>query len=279
MNFLFIHWNVNPEVIDGWNTPRWYGLLFALGFIIGYRIVQKMFKAEGVPEKWLDQLLLYVMIATVVGARLGHVFFYDWEYYSQHLGEIPQIWKGGLASHGGAIGIIIALALYSKWVSKKSILWILDRVVVPIALAGVCIRLGNLMNSEIVGKPTDLPWGFIFERYPGDETPIPRHPAQLYESFAYLLIFVLLYYMYWKTKAKEYSGLIFGTFLAILFTARFVIEFFKAGQADRDAELAINTGQILSIPLVLVGIYFIIRNIGFFKGRSPKEAEDKSERG
>lgn len=273
MNLLFVNWNVNPEVIDGWNTPRWYGLLFALGFIIGYRIVQQMFKKEGIPEKWLDKLLLYVMIATIIGARLGHVFFYDWDYYSQNLGEIPQIWKGGLASHGGAIGIIIALALYSKFVSKKSMLWIMDKVVVPIAIAGACIRLGNLMNSEIVGKPTDVSWGFIFERYPGDRVPTPRHPAQLYEAISYLIIFVFLFFMYWKTKAKEFSGLLFGIFMSLTFTARFVIEFYKAGQADRDAEMAINTGQILSIPLILVGIYFIIKNIGFFKGAKPSKAE------
>lgn len=265
MNLLFINWNVNPEVIDGWNTPRWYGLLFALGFIIGYRIVLKMFKSEDIPEKWLDTLIIYMVVATIIGARLGHVFFYDWDYYSQHLSEIPQIWKGGLASHGGAIAIIIAAFIYSKKVSKKPVLWILDRIVVPIAIAGACIRLGNLMNHEIVGKPTDVPWAFIFERYTDDAVPTPRHPAQLYEAFSYIIIFVLLYFMYWKTKAKEYSGLIFGVFLTLLFTARFIIEFYKAGQAERDAEMAINTGQILSIPLVIVGLYFIFRNIKYFQ--------------
>lgn len=265
LDLLVIHWNVNPEVINGWNTPRWYGLFFALGFLLGYRIVLKMFKSEGIPEKWLDQLLLYVMIATVVGARLGHVFFYDWDYYSQNLNEIPQIWKGGLASHGGVIGIIIALALYSKWVSKKSLLWALDRVVIPSALAACFIRLGNLMNHEIVGTPTTVPWAFIFEKYPDDAVPTPRHPAQLYESLSYLITFVLLYRMYWKTKAKEYSGLLFGVFFTMLFTARLVIEFFKAGQTERDAELLLNTGQLLSIPMILIGLFFIFKNYKYFQ--------------
>ncbi|MCI5082117.1 MAG: prolipoprotein diacylglyceryl transferase, partial [Saprospiraceae bacterium] len=159
----YINWDVNPEIFTiGPVTPRWYGLLFATGFLIGLYIVRKMFEEEKVPESWLDKAFIYVVVGTVVGARLGHVFFYDWDYYSEHLAEIPMIWKGGLASHGGAIAIIIALWIFSKRVSKKSILWILDKVVVPTALAGCFIRLGNLMNSEIYGIPTDVSWAFIF---------------------------------------------------------------------------------------------------------------------
>lgn len=256
MNLLAITWDVTPEIIDGWRSPNWYGLLFAAGFFVGYAIVKRMFKSEGIPEKWLDKLLLYVMIATIIGARLGHVFFYDWGYYSQNPEKIIAVWEGGLASHGGAVGIIIALWFYSKKVSHKSILWILDRVVVPIAFAGCFIRLGNLMNSEIIGIPTGTDYGFIFTRLGED---FPRHPAQLYESVSYLLIFILLFYMFWKTEAKKRSGLLFGVFLTAIFTARFIIEFIKEGQADRDAELFLNTGQLLSIPLVIVGLFFVAR--------------------
>lgn len=256
MSLLAITWDVSPEIIEGWRSPNWYGLLFASGFFLGYMIVRKMFRDENIPEKWLDKLLMYVMIATIIGARLGHVFFYDWSYYSAKPEKIIAVWEGGLASHGAVIGIIFALWLYSKRVSKKSILWILDRVVVPIAIAGCFIRLGNLMNSEIIGIPTGSDYGFIFTQL--GET-FPRHPAQLYESVSYLLIFILLFYMFWKTDAKKKSGLLFGVFLTAIFTARFIIEFIKEGQADRDAELFLNTGQLLSIPAVLIGLFFVIR--------------------
>ncbi len=160
---LAIEWSVSPEIVQiGPLSLRWYGLLFALGFLIGLAIVKRMFLAEGAPEEWLDKCLMYIVIGTVLGARLGHVFFYDWDYYSQHLNEIPQVWKGGLASHGGAIGVMIALWLFSKNVSKKPILWILDKVAVPTALAGCFIRLGNLMNSEIIGTPSDAPSSFRY---------------------------------------------------------------------------------------------------------------------
>lgn len=260
---LDIVWNVSPELIEGWKTPNKYGLLFVTGLVLGYFVIKRMFNSEGYPEEKLDKLLIYMVVATVLGARLGHVFFYDWHYYKNNLSEILMVWKGGLASHGAAAAILLSLWFYSKQVSKRPMLWILDRVSAPIAIAGCFIRLGNLMNSEIVGVPTDLPWAFSFPQY-FDEAAMqfdatPRHPAQLYEAIAYLLIFTVLFWMYWKTKAKELQGLIFGVFMIGIWGMRFLIEFIKEGQTARDFDNAINTGQMLSIPLFLVGVFLIIR--------------------
>lgn len=255
----YITWNASPEIVSiGPITLRWYGLLFASGFLVGLYIVKQMFEKDKAPEEWLDKAFIFIVLGAVLGARLGHVFFYDWEYYSQHLSEIPQIWKGGLASHGGAIGIILALWIYSRAVTKKSILWILDKVVVPTALAGAFIRTGNLMNSEILGKPTDVAWAFIFERVdPGT----PRHPVQIYEAIAYIIIFIILYRVYWKTDARRKPGFIFGLFLALLFSARFFLEYFKSSQGGFEVAFdeVLSTGQLLSIPFVLAGLYFIFR--------------------
>ena len=255
-----IRWNVSPEIVSlGPLTLRWYGMLFALGFLLGLFMVRKMFQAEKAPEEWLDKAFVYVVLGAVIGARLGHVFFYDWGYYSQHLGEIPQIWKGGLASHGGAIGIILALWIYSRRVSKKSILWILDKVAVPTALAGCFIRLGNLMNSEIYGKPAPegFPFAFVFERV--DQ--IPRHPVQLYESISYLLIFVVLYFLFWRTERSKKPGFIFGMFLVLVMGVRFVLEYYKHEQGGFEEAInnVLSTGQLLSIPFVLIGLYFVFR--------------------
>jgi prolipoprotein diacylglyceryl transferase len=259
---LSILWDVKPEIFTiGSFSVRWYGLLFALGFLLGYYIVEKMFKKDGIKIEWLDKLFLYTMIATVVGARLGHVFFYGWEFYSQNPAEIIKVWRGGLASHGAAIGIIAALWFYSKKVSKKSILWILDYVVIPVALAGCFIRLGNLMNSEIIGIKTSVSWGFEFIRASIDDPKAPRHPAQLYEAICYLISFGVLMFMYWKTDAKQRSGMIFGAFLVMIFTARFFIEFIKENQEAFEEGMALNMGQWLSIPFVLLGSYFVIVNL------------------
>jgi len=262
---LGIEWNVTSQLIDGWNTPNLYGLLFVTGLIIGFYVIKKMFKKEGIPEEWLDKLLIYVVIATIVGARLGHVFFYDWHLYKENPIDIIKIWEGGLASHGGAIAILIALILYSKFVSKRNVFWILDRIVAPIAIAGCFIRLGNLVNHEIIGEPTTLPWGFKFmqESYDnlvevdGKLQHVYRHPAQLYEAIGYLISFFVLHRLYWKTKLKEKKGMIFGAFLILIFGWRFIVEFVKVGQAERDAGMIINTGQWLSIPFVLAGIIII----------------------
>ncbi len=260
INFLtYIHWNVNPEIFHlGPFSIRWYGLLFASGFLIGYYIVERMFKYENENLKWLDSLFVYLIVATVVGARLGHVFFYGWDYYSQHPAEIIMVWHGGLASHGGAIGILVAMFLYSKFVTKRSMLWTLDRVVVPTALVGAMIRTGNLMNSEIYGVPTDMPWGFIFER---NGEIIPKHPTQIYEALAYLFAFGVLMYLYWKTNARNKQGMLLGVFFILIFTARFFIEFIKEDQEAFEAGMPLNMGQWLSIPFVLLGIFLVVRAI------------------
>ncbi|MFN7118786.1 MAG: prolipoprotein diacylglyceryl transferase [Saprospiraceae bacterium] len=258
MLLQYITWNASPEIGSiGPLTFRWYGLLFAAGFLIGLYIVRRMFQVEKAPETWLDKAFIYVVVGAVVGARLGHVFFYDWAYYSKNLSKIPAVWEGGLASHGGAIGIILALWIFSRTVSKKSILWILDKVVVPTALAGCFIRLGNLMNSEILGKATTVPWAFIFVR----EDNVPRHPVQLYESLTYLLSFFILYYVYWRTDKRHKPGYIFGFFLVLIFGFRILWEYFKESQGGIESAFGniMSTGQLLSVPFVLIGLFFMLR--------------------
>lgn len=245
-----------------------------------------MFRKQNVSDALLDKLVIYVVIATIVGARLGHVLFYGPYFdtvtadgiilergYFSHPGDILKVWEGGLASHGGIFAIWIALILYSKYVVKMSSYWILDKMVAPGAIGGCFIRLGNLMNSEIVGNYTDVPWGFKFAYLdapvdmngnliqPIDWASIPaRHPAQLYEAIAYLVIFLVLVFLYWKKEAWRFSGRLFGIFLIFLFSARFLIEFVKVGQTDRDDVWAINTGQMLSIPFILVGVFILWRS-------------------
>lgn len=261
---LSIQWDVSPEIFAIGNfSLRWYGVLFACGFLIGFWMVARMFKAEGAPEKWLDTIFFFMIGGALLGARLGHVFFYEWDYYSRHLSEIPLIWMGGLASHGGAIGIILALWLFSRYVSQRSMLWILDKIVVPTALAACLIRLGNLMNSEIVGHVTEVPWAFEFVHHAElNEIPLQaRHPAQLYEAIGYLITFFILYFTYWKTEKRYREGYIFGLFLVLIFSWRFIVEFFKESQGGFENALgnALSTGQWLSIPFILAGIFFIIR--------------------
>ena len=282
---LFIYWDISPEIFNlGGISIRYYGLLFAVAFILGYKVEEKMFKSEGLPMAWLDKLWLYVAIATIVGARLGHCIFYDWAYYSQHPLEMilpvrfsPEFkFTGyqGLASHGAAIGIIAGLWYYSRKVSKKSIFWILDRAVIPIALAGFFIRTGNLMNSEIVGLPTNMPWGFRFMNSDLPNPELPRHPAQLYEAICYLFSFFVLMYLYWRTNVKKKMGFIFGAFLILIFSARFIIEFVKEVQEPWEAGMALNMGQILSIPFILVGIFML-----WYSKKWPDEGEKKGKKG
>ncbi len=274
---LFITWDVTPEIIEGYKTPNYYGLLFVTGLMIGYFVVRKMFRKDGINESYLDKLVLYMILATIIGARLGHVLFYGpyWGpggYFSNPL-DILKIWEGGLASHGGAIAILIALYIYSKKVVKLPMLWILDRIVAPIAIAGCFIRLGNLMNSEIVGDPSNLPWAFSFPHYFNEETlsfdATPRHPAQLYEAISYVAIFLFLMWLYWKKKAYEKRGVMFGAFLIVLWGARFMIEFIKLGQTERDEYLALNTGQMLSIPFFISGVVILWRGLK----RSPEHPD------
>ncbi len=257
----FITWDVNPTLIDSFVTVRWYGLMFAIGFWIGYNVVARIFKREGAPESWLGILLIYVGVATVVGARLGHVFFYQWDYYSAHPWKILATWEGGLASHGGAIAIIIAIIFYSIYTTKRNPLWTFDRLTIAVALVGCLIRIGNLMNSEIFGHATDLPWGFCFVRsieWQQQYAPQACHPTQIYEALTYLCLFGLMMWMYWKRNCGERPGLLFGTFLIGTFASRFLVEFIKNDQVAFEANMSLNMGQLLSIPFVLLGVILII---------------------
>lgn len=256
----FIVWNADPVLLTlGPLQVRWYGLAFALGFFIGYKIVEKMFKHEGAPEKWLGILLAYLVIGTVVGARLGHCLFYEPGYYLSHPVEILKIWEGGLASHGGTIALIIAMFIFSWVVAKKPASWIFDKVVIPIALTGALIRLGNLMNSEIYGSETSLPWGFVFERV--GET-VPKHPTAIYEALCYFILFGILMWMYWKKNAEERPWLITGVFFIGIFLPRFIIEYVKNVQVQWEQEMiaqyGINMGQALSIPFIILGIVLVV---------------------
>ncbi|GHV68098.1 prolipoprotein diacylglyceryl transferase [Bacteroidia bacterium] len=272
---LFIDWDVDPVIFSVTSSMKiqYYGVLFVLAFVCGYKVQERMFKSEGIRMEWLDKLIIYVAIATIAGARLGHCLFYDWDYFSEHLLEIflpvrfePHyefIGYRGLASHGAAVGIIAALWYYSKKVSKRSIFWVLDRAVIPIALSGFFIRMGNLMNSEIVGNVTEMPWGFRFLLADGPAA-LPRHPAQLYESLWYLLSFAILLWTYWKTDLKSRKGFLFGMFLLLIFAFRFFVEYLKEPQEAWEVEMRLNMGmdmgQLLSIPFVLVGVWMLFRN-------------------
>ena len=280
-----INWDISSEIFDGYKTPNLYGLLFVTGLILGYFVVKRMFKKEGVDEQAMDKLVLYMVLGTIIGARLGHVFFYGpyWDIvdvdgvvlergYLSHPMDILKVWEGGLASHGAAVALLIMLFIYSKKVVKKPFLWILDRISAPTAIGATFIRLGNLVNHEMVGDETTLPWGFRFLHH---DCPYPyecswnaipvRHPAQLYEAICYFIAFVVLLFLYWKRDLWKKPGVIFGTFLIFIFGSRFFVEFVKLGQTARDEYLYFNTGQLLSIPLVLIGFYLL------FKGLTKKE--------
>ncbi|MCW8803612.1 MAG: prolipoprotein diacylglyceryl transferase, partial [Ignavibacteriaceae bacterium] len=232
MLLAFIEWSVSPEIFHlGPVSVRWYGFLFAIAFVAGYFIMTWVFKKDNRPQTDLEQLSVYMIFGTVIGARLGHCLFYNPSYYLSNPIEILKVWEGGLASHGAALGILTAIYLFSNKNKKYSMLWVLDRVVIVVALAGTFIRLGNLFNSEIIGKPTDVSWAFIFTAVDY----IPRHPAQLYESIAYLIIFVILFFIYHKGIEKNRSGLLFGLFLVLVFTFRFFIEFVKENQSGFEA--------------------------------------------
>ena len=269
----FITWDFDPVLFTLFGHPIvWYGLLFALGLIIlGPWIEKKMWEHEKLDSKWFESLAVYVFVGTIVGARLGHVLFYDPAYYLANPAKIFVTWEGGLASHGGTIGIIIACWLYSRRVTRKSILWVLDRLAVPTGIVAAMIRLGNLTNSEIFGRPTTLPWGFRFIRSEEYRHLVPNmdmgcHPTQIYEALCYLAVFALCMWLYWKRDAaRRYSGLIVGVFLTGIFLSRFIIERIKIVQEPWELKLiesvGLNMGQLLSIPFVLAGIWFIIRAV------------------
>jgi prolipoprotein diacylglyceryl transferase len=259
MTFAIITWDVNPEIFRIGNfAVRWYGLLFASGFFFGYLLFQKMFRNEGIKDDVLDKLTVYTAIGTIIGARLGHCLFYEPSYYLANPIEILKRWHGGLASHGAAIGIMLTLWLFVRK-EKKPYMWILDRIVIVTALAGAMIRLGNLMNSEIYGVETTLPWGFVFLR---NNEVAPKHPTQIYEALAYLLIFVLLHRIYWRKKAGEFiQGSVFSLFLILVFTFRFFVEYVKEDQVAFEAGMKLNMGQWLSVPFVLIGVVLLIYSI------------------
>ena len=260
-----IVWDVSPVAFTipdglpllGGHEIRWYGMLFALAFIVGYYIMQKMFKKEGESDKLLDSIFTYTIVFTILGARLGHCLFYEPGYYLSHPVDILKIWEGGLASHGAFIGILIGLYLFSKK-NKKPFLWTMDRVVITIAIGGVFIRTGNLMNSEIFGHVTTLPWGFYFVNYYDKAfTTGPRHPTQIYEALSYLVIFIFLYRMYLKADGHPKQGVTFAWFLILLSVVRISIEFLKEPQVGFEQNMVLNMGQLLSIPFLLAGFVIL----------------------
>ncbi|MFL5728107.1 MAG: prolipoprotein diacylglyceryl transferase [Cytophagaceae bacterium] len=356
--FNFIVWNADPEIFKlGFLSVRWYGLFFALAFLLGQQVLLKIYKKEGRSEKYVESLTIYTLIATILGARLGHCLFYQPEIYLKHPIEILKIWEGGLASHGAAVGILVALYLYARKYPEEKYLYVLDRVVITVALGGCLIRMGNMMNSEILGRQTLSDYGVVFvhsaqenltenldkayvkkvnignakrdtiiegQKYavlnlqiqggknvtaeslngylkaenkipsilwkpeesdppmdhviPSLENPkiyytedkngtitantevygIPRHPAQLYESFSCLLLFFLLLYLYNKKKERTPHGRIVGLFLVILFTLRFLYEFLKEPQVAFEEEMQLYMGQWLSIPMIIFGLYVLM---------------------
>jgi prolipoprotein diacylglyceryl transferase len=251
MHLLVIPWDVNPEIFRiGAFAVRWYGLLFASSFLFGYVIMNRMFRNENLEEAVLDRLTIYMAVGVIVGARLGHCLFYEPGYYLSHPIEILLIYKGGLASHGAAIGILTAVWLFARK-EKKDYFWVLDRIAIVVALSGFLIRMGNLMNSEIYGIETTVPWGFVFLR---NHEVAPKHPTQIYEGLAYLAIFFLLFRIYWSKKGEHSQGLLISLACTLIFTARFFIEFLKEPQVAFEATMKLNMGQLLSIPFILLGI-------------------------
>ena len=275
-----INWNVNPDLITiGSLHIRYYSLFFVIGFWLGYRLFVYFYKREDLPVSLVDPLLFTLIVCTIVGARLGHVLFYQPDYYLAHPAEIFKIWHGGLASHGGAIAILIGLWWYARHYGKKyrfDFLWILDRIGIAIAFAGMFIRLGNLMNSEIYGDVTDLPWGFVFLR---NGEIFPKHPTQLYEALAYLILGIALLMLYRYRLGRLKRGFLFGLFLTGLFGARFLIEFIKEPQVEFEQTMTLNMGQLLSIPFVIAGIILMIRSryiAAPAMRETAKEAKEKS---
>ena len=292
-------WNPTEGIDLGFFMIRFYSLMFVIAFGLGWYITKKIFDREGEPVEKLDSLFIYTIFATLLGARLGHVFFYDWNYYKDNLAEIllpfrfdPFEFTGfsGLASHGAAIAIIITMYFFSKKIMQRPILWVLDRIVIPVASGAIFVRLGNFFNSEIIGHETTSPFGirFLHDKFSKSEitrmTGIPnpkeaysavvhdpkfasilemvpaKHPTQLYEAFCYIFVFVILFYAYWKTDARLKQGFLLGLFLILLWTVRFFVEFIKESQGGFEGENPIlSTGQWLSIPFIIAGIVLVIR--------------------
>lgn len=258
MNPLVVTWDFDPIFLSIWGFDiAYYGVLWVLAFVLGSYIFRKIVKSEGLDTEMVDSAFMYMIIATIIGARLGHCLFYEPATYLANPLQILNLRQGGLASHGAAIGMVVGIILYArKW--KIPSMWMFDRVGIVIAIGGALIRIGNLLNSEIYGTGTDLPWGFIFVR--AQET-LPMHPTQIYEALAYTLIFFILMHIYWRTKLSDKRGFMFGVFLVLLFGVRFLIESIKQVQVDWEAALPLNMGQMLSIPFIVAGVWFILRSL------------------
>lgn len=278
MTFLKIDWAPDEIFLSlGPIQIYWYSIMFILAFSLGYYIVQKIYINDGKPVELVEPLFIYIVLGTLIGARLGEVFFYNWEYFQNNLIEIflpikkePNssllfgmidgfkfVGYRGLASHGAAIGIVSSVFIYKYKFNYDSILWIFDRIVIPISIGGMFVRIGNFFNSEIVGKYTESNFGVIFSN---NQEIYPRHPAQLYEGFGYLILFIVLWKLYWNTDFKNQKGFLFGLFFTGLFSIRFLVEFVKESQGGFEDVLGvISTGQWLSIPFILIGIFFMIR--------------------
>lgn len=270
---LFVHWHVDPVLFHiGSFGLRWYSLLFVAGFILGWFIFRWFFRRERISEDLLDSLLYTLLIGTIVGARLGHCIFYQPEYYFGSLQgflEIFMPWKGGLASHGGTIVLFFAMLWYAHHYGRKNnfdFVWLMDHLCIAVAFAGAFIRLGNLMNSEIYGDVTTLPWGFIFDLRGETE---PKHPTQIYEALSYLILGIVLLSMYKFNLKKIYRGTFIGIFFIVCFGMRFLIEFIKEPQVAFEDNMVLNMGQILSIPFILIGIGFLVYA---FVRKQPAEA-------
>jgi len=266
---LQIDWNPSPEIFKiGSFAIRYYSLMFVIAFMLGLHLMKKIFINDRIPIEKLDSMFIYVVVSTLIGARLGHFLFYDPAFLFEKPLEVILPFRfspkfeftgfAGLASHGATIGIIIAMYIYSKKILKKPLLYILDRITVPVAAGAIFVRIGNLMNSEIIGKPTNSDYGFIFRKLGED---FPRHPAQLYESIGYLVTFIVLWYAYWKTDKKQKLGYLLGLFFVMLWSVRFFVEFFKEKQVEGGENwiLGLNTGQVLSIPFIIAGFYLMYR--------------------
>ena len=256
---MLIHWAFDPILFSvGPLTIRWYGLLFVGAFLIGQWMLGRIFAAEGVPRENAERLMIHALLGAVVGARLVHCLFYEPDYYLSHPLAILRIWEGGLASHGGALGMLLALWFAARTAQPKlPFLWLIDRVSMPAALGAVFVRVANFLNSEIVGIPTSGRWGVVFESIDG----LPRHPAQLYEAIAYALIFVVLLAIYRRSGKRTPEGLLFGVLMALVFTARIFVEFFKMPQAAYEAGQLFSVGQYLSLPFVMLGVVMMMRAI------------------